>query len=488
MRLTTVCLGIHRAAVTGDTKKWVPHKLYFGHGRGRKNVWGPRRIKYLWTSFFNHLWRLEGNRPLTPTNEEVPPGTVIYDANELAQVELHPPEVSQIHIASPWPYEPKYVQGSKDDPLYQQRPAFLYNYGLTLYEGIKGANHFTHSIVEENSFPPLLLKLEERLEEMPEVVEKFLPLLENRLHHALKGDSGLILLPKLREFPRLNWGQPRRADVHPFRRDELVLKAFSETSDLLVATKFSLNKNRKIQWPSCIVPFERNELLCVLDLKTNWITAQAACPVFNEPKSSNVDIQEESTSISQEHSGKLAKTKFGLRPVPLPLFSSEPSITLEKELPIIDPVDWRINFSETNFYPTTYDYSIPEPYRVNTIFLTNNTANPKPQPDRMVFGRGILYCYGYLVSVARRLYGLPRDPANEINYKDLPTPLTVQLAFYNGTKSNIGFICFQLNTLSFDSNMKNQVWLDGPYSIDDTRGLLKKFSAINLLSQGYCNN
>lgn len=468
--------------MTADFEKWVPHKLYFGHGRGSKNVWGPRRINYSWTKKFTHLWRLQSKRKLLLTNEEVPPGTVIHDANELAKVELFPPEVSQIHIAAPWPYESKYVKGSKEDPLFQPRMALHYDPALTLYEGIKGANHFTHSIVEEHSFPPLLLKVEEDLSQKVPLEQNFIPMVEQRLEHALRGDSAMIAMPRHREFPKINYVLPRRTGIHPFRKDESVLKAFSEISDLLIATQFGLNRSRQIQWPTCIVPFEREESLCVLNLKTNWLTVCQVGPVpmFNRPQVSSTDGQDDPV--------KPNATKIELKPTPLPLFSSDPSVTLDKDLPLIDPVDWRINFEETNFYPTNFGYSIPEPFRVNTLFLTNNNANPKPQPDRMVFGRGMLYCYGYLVSLARRLYGSPKNVADESNYKDLPKPLTIQLAFYNATKSNIGFICFQLNTLSFDSKLKNQVWLDGPHSIDETGTLLRKFAAMNLVGQGYGNN
>lgn len=45
----------------------------------------------------------------------------------------------------------------------------------------------------------------------------------------------------------------------------------------------------------------------------------------------------------------------------------------------------------------------------------------------------------------------------------------------------MSFASFQLNTTSFDSSVKNQVWLDGAFSIkDDKELILKKVIAINL--------
>lgn len=51
--------------------------------------------------------------------------------------------------------------------------------------------------------------------------------------------------------------------------------------------------------------------------------------------------------------------------------------------------------------------------------------------------------------------------------------------YYNQSKNNLGFICFQLNTLAFESEVKNQVWSDGPYDIvEDQEIILRKLIAL----------
>lgn len=51
--------------------------------------------------------------------------------------------------------------------------------------------------------------------------------------------------------------------------------------------------------------------------------------------------------------------------------------------------------------------------------------------------------------------------------------------YYNQAKENLGFICFQLNTLAFESKVKNQVWSDGPYDIfEDQEIILRKLVAL----------
>ena len=459
--------------MTADEAKWVPHKLYFGHAQSRngKNVWGPRRQNYYWTKKFNYLWKLNAKRPVLLSNEELPPNTVVHDANEVARVQLYHTHVPDVQIGNPFPFTEKIIPGSLNDPKYNAQVALHYDSRFTLYEGIKGANHFTNSIVEGEALPSSLQQIEDSLQ----IEEKFKNLLERRLNHALTGDSSMILMPRLKDFPRLNFVKSREVGIHPYRRDTSVLKAFCETSNMLVSSLYGLNKAHQVDWPACVVPFQRDDMLCILNLKADFVTT---CRSVDQSVASL-------KTHEPDQQGQSAGLKVHLNTQELMPFSSDHESTVSRDLPAIDPVDWRINFEETARYPTDYCYSIPRPFHVSNIFLSNNNTNPKPQPDRMVFGRGMLFCYGYLVARARLMEGLRLQEMGPENQKILSRPLATQLAFFNSTKNNIGFISFQLNTTSFNSSMKNQVWLDGPYSIDDRQLLLRKFVARDLLSQGY---
>jgi hypothetical protein len=48
----------------------------------------------------------------------------------------------------------------------------------------------------------------------------------------------------------------------------------------------------------------------------------------------------------------------------------------------------------------------------------------------------------------------------------------------------MGFVCFQLNTTSFDSSLKNQVWINGP--LLDIEDIMKNFIAFQV--NGFVDN
>ena len=92
-----------------------------------------------------------------------------------------------------------------------------------------------------------------------------------------------------------------------------------------------------------------------------------------------------------------------------------------------------------------------------------------------------MFCYGYASAQARNWYGNWNNFRDPINYKVLNKPITISSIFHNDSKTSIGFCCFQLNTLSFDSKIKNQVWFDGPYDYyEQKKIILKKMTAIQL--------
>lgn len=452
MRLTNVL----NVVITADTKKWLPRKLYWGFGKG---FWGPRKVKYTWVKWFHlietRLGLLVHTRSWEDDNR--PPGTVPIDANRFVAPDFygpHPP------ISHPWPFhQAEYVQGSRQDPQFKQRPAMFYNKHMTLYEGIKGASHFTNAIIEsEESLPEVVKELESRIT----LDDKSVDVLRRRMHWSKRGDSITTKMPKSwKEFPKLNLNTHKSFNIHPLRKDINILRAFQSSADLMIATRYGFVDRRIVDWPVAVVPFERDGNLCVLKLGTEFVTASTAA-----------------SSITSSDGLKRVTTE-------LPLFDKSPESTIPKSLMPIEPVDWKINFEGTNFYPgqETWHTAIRPPHQIQTIFLTNNNVNRKLQPDRFIKARSILYLYSMAAASARFKFG-SSDPTDPLNYTDLPKPVTMQCMHYNMTKNNVIFTALQLNTLSFneENSMKNQIWTEGPFNIDDEQDvILKKLVALNLL-------
>lgn len=457
MRLTLVL-----RTLTEDSDKLLPPKLFWSYGKG---FWGPRKVKYTWLSDFKFRFKKKKARVYdTEAEKFVPPGVTIHDARTVGAVYFHEKFPSFKERQVPWPFLPDFVPKSKDDPSFQERPALLFSKHFTLYEGFKGAAVFTNSVFEEEEGLPSLHK---DLESKITVDETSLKMLDRKLNYATDKDCALIKLPAIRTFPKMNIKPVRVYGIHPYRRDISVLKAFQLTSDMMISRRYDFLDRRIIDWPACVVALEREGHRVVLDLKTEFVTvSKDVLPKIESP----VGEQQE------------ASKKEVVKGCQLPVFAS-PETTFEKELFDVSPADWKINFDEVNFYPdrSSWKSGIKLPYKTHTLFLTNNVVNPKPQPDRFVKGRCLLYLYGHAVAQARQLFGVPEDETDAGNYKDLPSPVMVQGVYYNSSKNNMGFMTFQLNTTQFDSKLKNQVWSDGPYDLaTDQEVLLKKLTALNL--------
>ena len=382
---------------------------------------------------------------------------MLVDANLFAAVDLHEPVT--VELQHPWPFhQPEFVPGSQCDPRFRQRPALFYTKHMTLYEGVKGASHFANAIIEsEESLPEVVTELESRVT----VDDKSLEVLRRRLHWARRGDSVMTRMPKYKDFPKINRNKTLEWNIHPLRKDVNILRSFQTAADLMIATRYGFVDRRIVDWPEAVVPFERDGHLCVLNLSTEFVTAQSSLSSPQSPQGQKRAASE------------------------LPLFDKSPEHTIQKSLVPIDPVDWRINFDETNFYPDkeAWQTAIRPPHQIQTIFLSNNNVNRKPQPDRFIKGRSLLYMYSMAAVHARHKYG-SQDPADPVNYTDLPKPVTMQCMHYNMTKNNVIFSALQLNTLSFnaENSIKNQVWTDGPFDAEaDEEVILRKLVALNLV-------
>lgn len=191
-----------------------------------------------------------------------------------------------------------------------------------------------------------------------------------------------------------------------------------------------------VESPHCVIPFQRDGELIVMNLTSDFMTICHQTTVRSPSTGSEESEKKESVlgriSSRDDQKEESKKTQSeGERIVThsLPLFSTDPVSTVSRSLDDIFPVDWRINFDETNFYPTTYGFSLPSNCRVHTLFLSNNSQVLKLQPDRMVQARALLYLYGITVAQARRIYGLPNDFTHVSNYFPINDsgPITAQV-------------------------------------------------------------
>ena len=461
MRLT-----IPLRTLTHDSDKWLPPRLLWSFGKG---FWGPKKGKYTFISDFKYLMkRFRMKIYDTEAEKFLPQGTKIYDANKIAAVHFNE---TPDHLKGdrPWPFTKDYVPLSKEDPTFMERPALLFTKHFTLYEGFKGAAVFTNSVFEdEDGLPAVHKDLESRIT----IDDASLDMLNRKLEYATKTDSVLIPMPRWKEFPKMNMNSRRQKGIHPYRKDVSVLRALQMTSEMMISRRYDFFDRRHIEWPACILALEREGHRIVMDLKTEFVTVVKDTPQVKVVPSTESDQKSSRvvTPVVQSHT--------------LPVFSSSSLTTIERPLYDISPIDWKINFDEVNFYPDPKEWrmGIKLPYKTNTIFVANNSRIPKAQPDRFVKGRCLLFMYGHAVGQARQLFGVPEDETRSENYKDLPDPVMIQGVYFNATKNNLGFMTMQLNTTSFDSQMKNQVWSEGPFDLESDRNIiLRKLTAFNLV-------
>src|SRR5262249_15293400 len=121
-------------------------------------------------------------------------------------------------------------------------------------------------------------------------------------------------------------------------------------------------------------------------------------------------------------------------------------------------------------YPTDYSFKLAHNHSLHTLYFTHNQV--RKFDDQYIIGRAIIYCYGYATAAARLAAG------DQIHYKELEDPIPVQCVFINPKDFSLGFVCFQLNTTSFDSSLKNQVWVRS--GITDAAEVIKHFLAFNV--------
>ncbi|KAI0231495.1 39S ribosomal protein L37, mitochondrial [Lamellibrachia satsuma] len=138
---------------------------------------------------------------------------------------------------------------------------------------------------------------------------------------------------------------------------------------------------------------------------------------------------------------------------PLAPFTSEEVLdsSVTHSLPDMFPVAPTIDLKhqhvwrDTNITGWRDSFSHPHPH---TLFLITDDHWSTSQRN----ARALAYCFAHALATARSKYG--RDT------KTLPEPVSTQCVMTDG--ATFHFVCFQLNTLNFDSGdgVKNLVWFD----------------------------
>ncbi|RWS17004.1 hypothetical protein B4U79_07015, partial [Dinothrombium tinctorium] len=411
---------------------------YWGFGKGD---WGERKMK----DIRHREWRLQlksrGNRKVPYTLYSLPEGAVVHDALKFATEPDQSFDFSSTYV---WPFEPKPEEGSPNDPKYKAQRANVFDRKTIILEGYKGACNFSNTVIESESESPEVVKC---LQNQVELDSDFMDLVNRRINWCRSDDSLCIPLPRIREFPRLNFNLKRTYGVGYIRTEFNTLLTFYDLSDLFAACNFGFFDRRKVVSPKCLLTFERDQQSAICNLNCDFITLSA----HKDQK---------------------------------PLFSSNNSETQEKSLPVISPCNWEICFDKTNFYEENNEIGIPTYSNVHTIYLSTGFHHQKKFVDRFLKGRVVMFCYGYTVAEARRRFADLSDHRNVSNYGEIPEPVTVQCVFINESKTSVGFAYYQLNTLSFESNIKNQIWFEGPFDLNSEREvILQKMIAIQLLGR-----
>lgn len=437
-----------------------PKYFYYASNYG----WGMKKYK----ETFHRQWKyqiginknLKVEDYITDRKFELPPGYVIKDPKDFIESKTMKVNFKQLPKDRPWPFNKLEEKGSSQDPDYREKREFVFNRKSKLFEGLKGALNFTNTILEsEDELPDKIMDNEDKLVLDKEILE----MLKRRLEWSDKLDSQNIRNNLIWEFPRLNKWTTSKFGPTLDRRELNVLTTYSDCSELLVAKQFGYFYYPKVISPKYEIAFQREDNRCILDLRCDFITLQQN-PIHN--------------LIDKELNEYLKGDDY--------LFSKDVQGTKSEELIDISPINWEINFDKSHFYPL--DNQLNKPSRINeqnidTVFLGNNFNIYKPTPDRIIKGKLLLYLYGYAVGRARQLYGNHLDFQDKTNYKVLDKPITIKGVFINYSKKNLGLACLQLNTLSFDSDIKNQAWFDGPYDvIEDQEEILRLMSLMNLNS------
>lgn len=301
-----------------------------------------------------------------------------------------------------------------------------------LFDPIDQALVFTNSVCESNDSPP------EILTELPSIEfdNDFWEYVNERLDCCF-ADGWLVKLPK----DHLNYWHPTKLRTHTGRdwglsvprQEKNLLSTYNELSEKFISLNYGFFPKVKINYPYCVVPFTRDGRLIVMDLECEFIT-----------------------TLNRNYTP--------------PMYSETPILTIDTPLTSIAPMTWPSCFAKSNYYPNDFEFKMQSSSYIHSIFMNHLRGHTLKFED--FAGRGILWCYGYAVSQFRKFNN------DTIEYKELDDPITINCVLTCNKDFSFTFVYFQLNTTSFNSQLKNQVWIEGPFT--EREDILRRFTALNL--------
>ncbi|RWS26779.1 hypothetical protein B4U80_00628 [Leptotrombidium deliense] len=424
-----------------------PKYYYWGWGKGE---WGEVKHREHQYKVWKRIIKIKSAKPIPVIPAKVPENAVVENPNKFVESDYRVNiDYNKLH---PWPYELKAEEGTPNDPKYKQNRAFIFSRKTVIYEGFKGAANFCHAVIESDINSPQIVN---ELEEDVDVSSALMDVINRRIDWCQNDDGIITKLQKVREFPRIDQVPMNKFGIRPERKEFNTLSTFCDATDLFASRNFGFVDRRKLLWPKASVTFVRDGKLVICNLDNEFLTV------------SNADTT--TSSNDPLLSGNM-------------LFSNEIKSTIEKPIIDIQPCNWEICFDKSHFYDEQLEYAFAPQSRIHTIYLGTHFNHLKKLVDRFLKARAVMMCYGYTVAEARRRFGNPLDFKDLENYKDIPEPITTQCVFINQSKQSVGFAFFQLNTLSFDSDIKNQIWFSGPYDFNEQREeIVRKLIAIHRL-------
>lgn len=414
----------------------------FGAGKKRRIPF----YKHWWDQYRKNVAR-DKVADFTIPVSQLPPGARVLDAEDFmnGHISAMPDELikskgEKVLYDHPWPYD------ATLDPIKNQKPIHCYTISTRFFTPRLDCLALTNTLLETDQLkakPPIEIT-EEQLDTA------------RRLHDwSMKGDGVLTRLPRIVEWPRVNYKFPKRYGISDERKEVNIMCSLFDLTQVLLSQHYSQQKDiekldellqrRSVAYPHCQVPYQRQDRVL------------------------NLDLCVDSMSISDQ---------------PLPLIDCEPHLTKERDPINIHPRTWKSLVEQSRQYSPAWSFTMPRNSYPHTIQLAARIARKHRDSDEML-ARSMVHAFGLTSQYARlRAYEkrlavdtdeskqasvILQDPLSicEVNDKDLlDQPIVVQTIGFELPLENFHFMRYQLNTVNFDDSngtrIKNQAWYSGP--------------------------
>lgn len=424
----------------------IPPVFHFwkDFGAGKK-----RRIPFY--QIWKKRWRLDvGRREIrdyTLRADQLPAGSRVLDAQDFmtCHIDSLPDDIieaknKRIIYDHPWPFNVK-IDDYKD-----RTPYYSYKIENRFFVPREDGLVLTNTVLMEDQMkakPPI------------EPTEDHLAVVRRQYKWATQGDSILIKLPRVREFPKMNKKLPRVFGSSEERKEVHVLSSLADISQTILAQHYSKNKDcdeqlnelinrRSLAFPHCATPINRQSEILVLDLCLDT----------------------------------LSLSKSPIKPL-----NSNPSQTRDIAPVDISPRTWRSLIEKNRDYPNNWTFTLPRRAFPHTVQIGSRIKRFQREEDEML-ARSLVHAYGLTTQYARfralenqetdesnRSTLVLQDPQDVVVPHDndiLKDPIMLQVIALQQRSNSFHFLRFQLNTLKIDDSnpnrIKNQAWYSGPIS------------------------